>query len=173
MNRRHVLTAAAATLFALAAGASRADASKVQTLDDALAWLDRLEKSKTVKTTGEWPMVAVLEHLSQSIEMGMDGFPEPRNAVFQHTAGAVAFAFFKWHGSMSHSLNEPIPGAPALSLEGNWRKASARRRAAIVRFNAHQGPLMPHFAYGKLDKPEYARAHVLHIANHQDEIIVL
>jgi Protein of unknown function (DUF1569) len=173
MKRRYLLITACASACALAAGAVWADQRKVQSLDEALIWLDRLEKSRTVKTTGEWPMVAVLEHLSQSVEMSMDGFPEHRSAAFQHTAGAAAFAFFNWHGTMNHDLHEPIPGAPALTLEGSWRKASVRLRAALNRFNAHQGPLMPHFAYGKLDKNEYTRAHVMHIANHQDEIIVL
>jgi Protein of unknown function (DUF1569) len=169
MKRRDLLLAAAA----FGAMSCWADQPKVQSLDEALAWLDRLEKSRTVKTTGEWPMVAVLEHLSQSIEMSVDGFPEQKSAIFQHTAGAAAFAFFSWHGSMNHDLTEPIPGAPALTREGNWRKSSARLRAAITRFEAHQGALMPHFAYGKLDKKEYSRAHAFHIANHQDEIIVL
>jgi hypothetical protein len=169
MKRRDFLIITAA----LGAGSGWADQPKVQSLDDALRWLDRLEKSRTVKTTGEWPMVSVLAHLSQSIEMSMDGFPEPRSAAFQHTAGAAAFAFFNWHGSMNHNLSEPIPGAPALPREGNWRQSSARLRAAIARFDGHQGALMPHFAYGRLSKSEFARAHALHIANHQDEIIVI
>ena len=169
MKRRDLLIVTAA----FGAGSSWAGQPKVQSLDGALAWLDRLEKSRTVKTTGEWPIVAVLEHLSQSIEMSMDGFPELKSAAFQHTAGAAAFAFFNWHGAMNHSLSDPIPGATALTREGNWRKSSARLRAALARFEAHQGGLMPHFAYGKLDKAEFARAHVLHIANHQDEIIVI
>jgi hypothetical protein len=173
MKRRSLLTVACANAFALTAGPSWADQPKVQSLDEALAWLDRLEKSRTAKTIGEWPMVAVLEHLSQSIEMSMDGFPELKSAVFQRTAGGAAFAFFNWHGAMNHKLSEPIPGAPALTREGNWRKSPARLRAAILRFEKHQGALMPHFAYGKLNKAEFARAHVLHIANHQDEIIVL
>jgi Protein of unknown function (DUF1569) len=169
MKRRDLLLAAAA----FGAMSCWADQPKVQSLDEALAWLDRLEKSRTVKTTGEWPMVAVLEHLSQSIEMSMDGFPEHKSAIFQHTAGAAAFAFFTWHGTMNHDLSEPIPGAPALARDGNWRKSSARLRAAITRFDVHQGALMPHFAYGKLDKKEYSRAHAFHVANHQDEIIAL
>ena len=118
-------------------------------------------------------MVAVLEHLSQSIEMSMDGFPQLNSAAFQHTAGAAAFAFFNWRGAMNHNLSEPIPGAPVLTRDGNWRKSLTRLRAATERFEAHQGALMPHFAYGKLDKKEFARAHAFHIANHQDEIIVL
>ena len=169
MKRRELLVVTAA----FGAGASWADQPKVQSLDGALFWIDRLEKSRTVKTMGEWPVVAVLEHLSQSIEMSMDGFPEPKNAAFQKTAGTAAFAFFNWRGAMSHNLSEPIPGAPALTREGTWRKSSARLRAAVTRFETHQGALMPHFAYGKLTKAEFARAHVMHIANHQDEIIVI
>jgi hypothetical protein len=117
-------------------------------------------------------MLPVLEHLAQSIEFSMSGFPQPKSALFQNTAGAAAFAFFKWRGRMSHGLAEPIPGAAALTMQGDWRLGAARLRTAIDKFNAHSGPLMPHFAYGALDKAEYTLAHVFHIANHQDEIAV-
>ena len=73
---------------------------------------------------------------------------------------------------MSHSLGEPIPGAATLSSAGDWRAASARLAAALSRFKAHQGPLQPHFAYGLLSKGDFARAHVMHITNHQDEIML-
>lgn len=73
---------------------------------------------------------------------------------------------------MSHSLSEPIPGAPALELGSDWRAGALRLRAAITRFSAHTGPLKPHFAYGALDKADFALAHTLHIANHQDEILL-
>ncbi|MGH8846181.1 MAG: DUF1569 domain-containing protein [Polaromonas sp.] len=169
MNRRDFLL----TPAALAGGYAMADQPKVQSLDDALRWLDRLDKASSVKTTGAWPMVSVLEHMAQSIEMSLDGFPQPKSAAFQNTAGAAAFAFFKWRGQMSHSLSEPIPGAAALSREGDWRPASARLRAVVKRFIGHQGPLKPHFAYGALSKADFALAHTFHIANHQDEIVRL
>lgn len=149
-----------------------ADQPKVQSLDDVLRWLDKLDKAASVKTTGQWPMVSVLEHMAQSIEMSLDGFPQAKSAIFQNTAGAAAFAFFKWRGQMSHSLSEPIPGAAVLSREGEWRPASARLRTAVARFTSHQGPLKPHFAYGALSKADFALAHVFHIANHQDEIVL-
>lgn len=170
MKRRDFL--AAATL-SLAGGFAAADLPKVQSLDDALRWLDSLDKAAGVQTTGQWPMVSVLEHMAQSVEMSLDGFPQPKSAFFQNTAGAAAFAFFKWRGQMSHSLSEPIPGAAALHREGDWRPASARLRAAIARFTRHQGPLKPHFAYGALGKADFALAHAFHIANHQDEIVLV
>jgi len=149
-----------------------ADLPKVQSLEDSLAWLDRLEKAGSVKATGAWPMAAVLDHLAQSIEMSIDGFPQSKGAVFQATAGNAAFAFFKWRGRMSHGLAEPIPGAPALAAGADWKPGAARLRQAITRFNGYNGPLKPHFAYGSLGKADFALAHAFHIANHQDEVVL-
>ncbi|WP_421956203.1 DUF1569 domain-containing protein [Polaromonas sp.] len=160
------------TMLALTGAITMADFSKIQSLNDALHWLDKMDKAASARTTGAWPLVSVLEHMAQSVEMSMDGFPRPKSVVFQSTAGAAAFAFFKWRGRMSHGLSEPIPGAAALTPAGDWRPAAVRLDAAITRFGLHQGPLKPHFAYGALSKSDFARAHVLHIANHQDEIVL-
>ena len=168
MKRRHFLLASAT----LAGPFAMADIPKVQSLDDAMRWLDKLDKATSAKTTGAWPLSSVLEHMAQSVEMSMDGFPQPKSAFFQSTAGTAAFSFFKWRGQMTHSLTEPIPGAPALGTSADWHPATARLRAAIVRFNQNQSPLRPHFAYGTLDKRDFALAHALHIANHQDEIVI-
>jgi hypothetical protein len=59
-----------------------------------------------------------------------------------------------------------------LSAGADWKPGAARLRQAMTRFNGYSGPLKPHFAYGALTKPEFALAHSLHIANHQDEIVV-
>jgi hypothetical protein len=104
--------------------------------------------------------------------MSLDGFPQPKPALFQNTASSAAFAFFKWRGQMSHGLDEPIPGAAALTMQGDWHPAAERLRAAISRFNGHTGALKPHFAYGALSKADFALAHAFHIANHQDEFVV-
>lgn len=150
-----------------------ADLPQVQTLDDALRWLDRLERALAPRTTGAWPLAAVLEHLAQSIEMSVDGYPVSRSELFQRTVGNAAFSWFQWRGRMSHGLDEPIPGAPALRAGADWKPAAQRMRQAVRRFNAHSGVLKPHFAYGVLGKSDFAVAHTLHIANHQDEIVLV
>jgi hypothetical protein len=150
-----------------------AQVRKVQSLDDALQWLDKLEAAPASHTTAHWPLVAVLEHLAQSVEMSLHGFPQPRSAVFQRTAGAAAFAVFKWRGRMSHGLDQPIPGAPALTLAGDWHVTARRLRQAIEAFRVWQGPLQPHFAYGALSHADYALAHSLHIADHRREIVLV
>jgi hypothetical protein len=172
-RRRFILQSTAiAAAMGLPAYVFANDSTKVQSLAQALLWLDQLEAAPGVKTSGAWPLSAVLEHLSQSIEMSMEGFPEPKSALFQNTLGTAAFSVFKLRGKMSHSLAEPIPGAPVLTPSLAWRPAANRLRTAITRFNAHSAALKPHFAYGTLSKPDYAIAHTLHIANHQDEIAI-
>jgi len=167
MKRRALLI-----LPLLAAGdLAVAEMSSLQGLDESLRWLDRLQHSAAATSVGAWPIGAVLEHLAQSVEMSMDGFPRQNSRLFQKTVGSAAFAFFQWRGKMSHDLAEPIPGAPALTAM-KWQAAASRLREAIARFNGYNGMLKPHFAYGPLSKAEYAQAHAMHIANHRDEIRV-
>jgi hypothetical protein len=141
------------------------------TLQDCVHWLDGLEAAPSVKTTGAWPLSAVLEHLAQSVEMSIDGYPQSKSALFQRTAGRAAFAVFRMKGRMSHGLDQPIPGAPSLSAGADWKDAAQRLRRAIARFEAHDGAFRPHFAYGALSKADYALAHSMHVTNHQDEIV--
>lgn len=154
------------------AGSAFADTPKVQSLDDVLRWLDRLDQASRVASSSTWAMPAVFAHLSQSIEMSMDGYPQQSSPLFQSTVGSAAFAWFKFRGRMSHDLVEPIPGAPVLMQSGEWTPHATRLRQAVIRFQAHTGPLQPHFAYGALDYTQYMAAHVMHIANHQDAIEV-
>jgi hypothetical protein len=168
MQRRLFLASFAA--FSIT-GHAMASSSKVASLDDALHWLDQLEKAVAPRSAGAWPLVSVLDHLAQSIEMSLDGFPEPKGALFQSTVGLAAFAVFKWRGKMTHGLAEVIPGAPPLA-QGDWHPTAQRLRKAILRFNGHTGALRPHFAYGALSKADFALAHTLHIANHQDELFM-
>jgi hypothetical protein len=117
------------------------------------------------RSSGAWPLPQTLEHLAQSIEYSITGYPQPRAAWFQASVGRAAFAVFDARGRMHHALDEPIPGAPALAAK-ELPPAAERLVQALRRFEAHTGPLQPHFAYGALDKPHYTRAHLLHLADH-------
>lgn len=123
------------------------------------------------RTDGAWPLPKVLHHLAQSIEYSIDGYPELKSALFRSAIGSVAFAVFEARGKMGHSLVEPIPGAPALDEAAPLESAKARLLASLQRFEAHAGELAPHFAYGALDKPQYLRAHLMHLANHWTEVV--
>lgn len=139
---------------------------------DCRRWLDRLAAAREPRATGAWPLAAVLDHLAQSVEMSLDGYPQPKAAFFQGTAGRAAFGIFRWRGRMSHGLDQPIPGAPPLAIGADWQAPAQRLRAALARFDGHAGPLKPHFAYGALTREEYALAHAMHVGNHAEEIVV-
>jgi len=70
----------------------------------------------------------------------------------------------------SGSLRSGSASTPTLPLRPHRDSAVA---PAIARFDASSGPPKPHFAYGALAKSDFALAHAFHIANHQDEIVIV
>ena len=143
----------------------RTTSATIETLAQAQAAIEQL-KSQPMHSRGEWDSPQVLHHIAQSIEYSMQGFPQLKPSWFRHSVGPAAFAVFSARGRMSHGLHEPIPGAPALQPGLPLLPAIERVLAALQSFEAFNGPLQPHFAYGALDKPAFTRAHVLHIADH-------
>lgn len=121
------------------------------------------------RATGAWSLAQVLNHAAQSVEYSLDGFPQLKPALFRATVGPLAFKVFDARGAMKHPLDQPIPGAPALDAQAPLNQAVQRLLAAFDRFERHPGALQPHFAYGGLDKPAYARAHLMHLAEHWSE----
>ena len=138
-------------------------------MDAALKTLEQL-KAGASHMTGVWDLPHVLHHVAQSIEYSISGFPASKPAWFQATLGSYAFALFNARGQMTHSLAEPIPGAPDIAQGQPLAPAVDHVVAALRAFDQHSGPLAPHFAYGALDKPAYTRAHLMHLANHWDEL---
>lgn len=128
-------------------------------------------KRDAPRMTGAWDLAQVLHHAAQSVEYSLQGFPAPKPAWFRATVGPAAFSVFSARGRMSHALDEPIPGAPDIAGGQPIEPAIERAIAALQAFEAHTGPLAPHFAYGALDKPSYARAHLMHLANHWQEAV--
>jgi hypothetical protein len=118
------------------------------------------------RSTGAWDVPHVLQHFAQSVEYSMTGFPQLKPAWFRHSVGPMAFAVFARRGRMSHGLDAAIPGAPDIAQGLPLEPAVARAVAALDAFAGFTGPLQPHFAYGALDKPQFAQAHVMHLANH-------
>jgi Protein of unknown function (DUF1569) len=165
MRRRTLVVAAS---VAPLAACTAAEMKTMPTMAAAMAAIEGLAKG--YRHTGAWTLAQMLNHAAQSIDYSIDGFPELRSALFRNAVGRVAFAVFQTRGKMGHSLTEPIPGAPALDAQAPLEPAIARAVAALRRFEAHTGALAPHFAYGELDKAQYTRAHLMHLANHWSEV---
>lgn len=134
-------------------------------LPRAIRTLENLRQAP-LHTREGWDLAMVLHHAAQSVEYSLDGFPSPKPVWFQATVGAAAFAVFSARGKMSHGLAEPIPGAPAIASGQPLDLAVEHLITALRRFEQHTGALAPHFAYGALNKADYLRAHLMHLANH-------
>lgn len=166
MNRRQFLITGGATAAALVAGVAVLRATQAPA--DIAALAERLAalRGQPLATREGWSPFKVFSHLAQSIEMSMTGYPELKSAAFRHTAGPAAFFVFASAGAMRHPLTEPIPGAAAIAEAGDVNAALDQLLQALGNFSAYQGQLAPHFAYGELDKSEYAKAHVMHVQDH-------
>ncbi|HWI11894.1 MAG TPA: DUF1569 domain-containing protein [Burkholderiaceae bacterium] len=144
--------------------------SPFDTLDEARRTLARLPGAP-LRSTGAWDVPQVLHHVAQSVEYSLDGFPQLKPAWFRATLGRLAFAIFSARGRMSHALDAPIPGAPPIASGLPLTAAVAHVLAALDRFERHDGPLQPHFAYGALDKAAFGRAHLMHLNDHWGEFV--
>jgi hypothetical protein len=169
-TRRLILKSGAAAACIAATGCSGSNPKDRQlvfaTLADALTELARLSNAVAVNPAATWTWSKTLLHCAQSIDYSMSGYPQARSALFQHTAGAAAFSYFKSRGRMSHNLLEAIPGAATLDANAATAHAVAALRKSVENFQKFTGPLQPHFASGALDRVEYEKAHAMHIANH-------
>ena len=166
MDRRRAIVLLGAAALPLA-GCSEAPMKNFNDIASAIRAVEGLVPSG--RSTGVWSLAQVLNHAAQSVEYSMSGFPQPKGALFQATLGKAAFAVFSTRGRMSHSLSEPISGAPALVAGDPLPAAAARLVKSLRDFDAYAGPLKPHFAYGDLDKAQYTCAHLMHLADHWAE----
>lgn len=166
LHRRHALLGASA----LAAGLAGCAPAPVQRF---ASWAEARHAVASLAVPGArwrsnqgWSLSQTLQHLAQSIEGSLAGYPQAKSKVFVATVGAAAHAVFDARGRMTHALDEAIPGAPPLQAELPDEAAVLRLLRAMDAFEAHTGALAPHFAYGALDRPAYARAHQMHLADH-------
>jgi hypothetical protein len=174
MNRRKFLVravVAAVAVSAVAVGWRRGQLPQ-HSLTVLIGRLQTL-RAQPLHATGAWSPYRVFTHLEQSIVYSMDGYPQMKPAWFQASVGSAAFFAFETAGAMRHGLDEPIPGAPDIAVDGDAVSAIDALVHALQRFDAHTGVLRPHFAYGALSKGQYAAAHSMHVQNHLGEIVLL
>jgi len=166
MQRRALLLAAAPIVLP---GCAVIEVKTFPTVASAIKAIEGLASGW--RSTGAWTLAQMLEHAAQSVEYSMHGFPEMKPGLFRATVGRAAFAVFDARGQMSHGLAEAIPGAPPIAAGTALDAAIQRAQKSLRDFEAHTGALAPHFAYGALDKAQFTRAHLMHLANHWAEVV--
>jgi hypothetical protein len=166
MDRRRALKTTTVLLAAAPLAGCSGPLQTFETWKQAQQAVQELLFTPQVVQGNPWNLSQVLQHLAQSIEFSMQGYPALKGAWFRSSVGSAAFAVFNARGRMSHDLAEPIPGAPALDASQTLKTSVQRLLDAMDAFDRFNGTLRPHFAYGELTKPQYERAHLMHLANH-------
>jgi len=143
------------------------DCGRMETFDDIRAWVANVSAAPIARSQMPWSVAQTIDHLAQTVEMSVRGYPLHRSRAFKRTLGAATFAILKVRGVMrSHDLTEPVPGAsrfsPSLAVHGACR----RLLAALELFELSPDPLQEHFIYGRLTRDEYIVAHCLHVQAH-------
>jgi hypothetical protein len=138
------------------------------TIETVLNRLDTLDLNY-LSTSGSWDATRTFHHLAQSVEFSMDGYPAMKPKLFQNTIGKLAFSVFHANGSMTHGLDEAIPGEIVVNDNSDVLLARQRLIDSLKSFDAFEQNFQPHFAYGELSKSQYALAHVMHVNNHMQE----
>jgi hypothetical protein len=139
---------------------------RLQSFDAVVAELEKLQKAQQVLLSPGWNLPHTLDHCARSIEHAMKGFPELNSPVFRAIVGPIAFHVFDLRGQMSHELTKEIPGDTEPPGDLTPETALAHLQESIRTFEAWQGAMQSHYAYGRLTKSQYERANAMHIANH-------
>lgn len=169
---RLTLGTAAIAAFAPLSGCSKPGRKlRFKTVNDALVETALIEVNlANVQMQQPWSLYKVLEHMAQSMEYSMTGYPQMESAALMAAARVVFFNVFKPQGYMSHDLGAPVPGAPEIPDDGPLEEAFLRYRNACSDFQNFTGALMPHFSYGELDYANWELAHAFHAADHYSSL---
>ncbi len=174
MNRRTFLISTAGTGVLAVAGITAWHMMPNNASDLSIGSLvKRLQamQNQQVNFASPWNSFQKFTHMAQSVEYSMTGYPVHKSELFKSLVGKTAFSAFSSKGYMKHNLSEAIPGAPELVTDGLARDAIQRLIDALVAFENYSGQLADHFAYGPLDKKQYALAHVLHANDHFTQLV--
>ena len=136
-----------------------------QTLDDIVADAEKLVASPKTRTIGNWPLVKLIKHLSQTIHNSIDGFQSQAPLWIR-----LIVPLFKGHmlksPKMSPGINLPKAAvASAFPDAGSLQEALDDLRRAVARTKTERMEAM-HPAFGKMTHDEWNTLHLRHSEMH-------
>lgn len=138
---------------------------RFQTLNDARAELDRLEKVQ-VETTGNWSYFQILTHCAKSTNAIMRGFSTKKSWFLRRFVGPFALRKVFKQGFIPAGVGTSAKGVSVQRVEGDEKAALAELRKFMSEFEGYTGPLAEHPFFGKLNKEQWTRLAAIHMANH-------
>ena len=142
---------------------------KFASLRDAVADAENL-LARGYEQTGQWTLGQVTGHLTDWLSYPIDGFPrvplliQPMLWMMKVTVGKPKLK--KYLSDQSFPAGKPtipqsVPAATSQDAEG-----VAKFRAAVDRFLAHTGPLIPSPLFGAMTKETGEQLQCVHSAHH-------
>ena len=136
-----------------------------QTLDDIVADAEKLVASPKSRTIGNWPLVKLIKHLSQTIHNSIDGFQSKAplwiRLIVPLFKGRILNA-----PKMSPGINLPKAAvASAFPDAGSLQEALDDLRRAVARTKSERMEAM-HPAFGKMTHDEWNTLHLRHSDMH-------
>jgi hypothetical protein len=113
---------------------------------------------------GRWSLGQNADHLAQAIERSMDGYPTRLPAPVRWLIRWLMLKKVLRHDVLNRKVDAPKWLMPPDSIED--RAGVGRLKAAVARFNAHNGPIHPSPVFGKLTYDECREVHVWHSEHH-------
>ena len=136
-----------------------------QTLEDLVADAERLVASPKTRTIGNWPLVKLIKHLSQTIHNSIDGFQSKAPLWIR-----LIMPLFKGHvlkaQKMSPGINLPKAAeADAYPEASSLQEALDDLRRAVARTKEERMEAV-HPAFGKMTHDEWTTLHLRHSEMH-------
>jgi hypothetical protein len=124
--------------------------------------VDRLKVGHA--TVGRWSLGEILNHLSTTIHLSIDGPPTKRSIVVRRFIGPVVRQMSLWLQWIPEGISVPPGYLPQPNSE--IEKEADALRHAIERFCAHGGSFHEHPLMGRLSAAQWDRFHRVHCAHH-------
>lgn len=131
-------------------------------MDEIMPEVDRLLAGHTL--VGNWGLAQMCNHLSNSIQMSVEGFGIKLPWLLRATVGRIAKREIFSTGVMRSGIKLPKKFLPATGLDD--RAEAEALRAAIGYYFTNPTPRAPHPMLGELSGPEWDRLHCIHSAHH-------
>jgi hypothetical protein len=135
---------------------------RFKSLEQVVLDVDRLTVGHA--TVGRWSLGEILNHLTTTIHLSIDGPPTKRSLVVRRLVGPVVRQMSLWLQWIPEGISVPPGYLPQPNSE--FEKEADALRQAVERFCAHGGSFDEHPLMGRLSAEQWERFHRLHCAHH-------
>ncbi len=136
---------------------------ELSTIDDAIAELDRLEKSGC-EPQGNWDFAQVCNHLAFFTEGALDGHKFKVPWVFKALFGRMVLKRILSKRQMKAGVFTPQKQLPTPG--GDAKAAAARLRRALIRTRDHPSEFVASPFFGYLTPDQWRELQTIHCAHH-------